>query len=364
MNKPRVKIITDLQFGSTGKGLIAGYLAKRDRPDVVVTAWSPSAGHTFVDSEGRKYVHTMLANGIVSPDLKYVLIGPGSVVNLPSLFEEIKKSQLPRHVDVLIHPSAAIVAERHRDAESTGSMVTIGSTRKGSGAALVEKIQRDINRNTLAFQNFALIEHMRETHDAPNVSVTTHETYEDVLSNAGRIQVEGAQGFSLGINSGFWPHTTSRECTPAQIASDCLIPLSWITDVIGTMRTYPIRVANRFDPHTHQQVGFSGPGYPDQSEIKWEEIGQDPELTTVTKLPRRIFTFSKEQIRQAIRRTEPTAIFLNFANYLEPQDCENLQQQINHISRNAGCGAVRYIGNGPTENDVVDVALNPNVGGA
>ena len=81
-------MILDLQFGSTGKGLLAGYLAKMRSPDVVVTAWGPNAGHTYIDSDGRHFIHRMLANGIVSPNLKAVLIGPGSVIDLDALEQE------------------------------------------------------------------------------------------------------------------------------------------------------------------------------------------------------------------------------------------------------------------------------------
>ena len=88
----KATIICDMQFGSTGKGLIAGYLAERDQPDVVVTAWSANAGHTYINSEGRKWVHCMLANGIVSPKLKTVLIGGGSQMSIPVLLKEIEGS--------------------------------------------------------------------------------------------------------------------------------------------------------------------------------------------------------------------------------------------------------------------------------
>ena len=47
-------IITDLQFGSTGKGAFAGKLAAHGiRPDTVLTAWGPNAGHTFIDANGN-----------------------------------------------------------------------------------------------------------------------------------------------------------------------------------------------------------------------------------------------------------------------------------------------------------------------
>ena len=59
-------------------------------------------------------------------------------------------------------------------------------------------------------------------------------------------------------------------------------------------------------------VGYSGDGYPDQQELTWEEVGQTPEKTTVTKLTRRIFTLSKIQTAEAIRTCAPDEIFLNF----------------------------------------------------
>ena len=84
-------IVVDAQFGSTGKGLIAGYLAERDQPDVVMTAWSANAGHTYINAEGRKFVHCMLANGIVSPALTHVLVGPGSQMDWDLFLTEVRQ---------------------------------------------------------------------------------------------------------------------------------------------------------------------------------------------------------------------------------------------------------------------------------
>ena len=351
--KPRVTVICDLQFGSTGKGLIAGYLAARDQPDTVVTAWMPNAGHTYIDKDGKKYVHTMLANGIVSPKLKRVLIGPGSVVNLEALLDEIDTSGLDkRQIPVLIHQDAVLLSSRHSEEESK-SMLAIGSTRKGSGAAMIEKIQRDVFKETTVDRHSGEIEQAAFLRGA-TVQVVTHDQYEEALDMSRQIQLEGAQGFSLGINSGFWPNTTSRECTPVQMLSDCLIPVSWVTDVIGTLRTFPIRVANRYNADG-VMVGWSGPCYQDQKEISFQDIGQEVEYTTVTKLPRRVFTFSQEQLRQALRRVEPTRLFLNFANYLKPQELFELHRTINRMAASADCGGVRYVGYGPRDDDVVDL---------
>jgi len=118
--------------------------------------------------------------------------------------------------------------------------------------------------------------------------------------------------------------------------------------VIGTCRTYPIRVANRFDTHG-TQVGYSGPCYDDQLEISFEEIGQKTELTTVTKLPRRIFTFSCKQIEEAIEYNGAREIFLNFVNYCRFEDeVRDIVQSIERVPNTY----VRWIGLGPEYKDV------------
>jgi len=121
----------DLQFGSTGKGLMAGYWASKYHPDTLVTAWAANAGHTFINSSRRKWVHTMLANGIVSPGLKRILIGPGSLLDMDALLKEIEANgDLIAGIPIYIHDHAAVITQRHRD-EENGSMTKIGSTKKG-----------------------------------------------------------------------------------------------------------------------------------------------------------------------------------------------------------------------------------------
>jgi len=355
-NKKNVTLICDLQFGSTGKGLIAGYLAKRNRPDVLVSAWSPNAGHTYIDERGNTMIHTMLANGIVSDSVTHVLIGPGSVVNLQSLFDEVSgaiKFGYLAGVQILIHPHAAIVQHWHREQEEK-TMTAIGSTKKGSGAALIEKIERNphkaiVAKDVVKGSGEIFGWEFRTESDPCVIRVAGYKQYDGIIDQARNIQVEGAQGFSLGINSGFYPYTTSRECTPAQIMTDCHIPITKLAKVVGTMRTFPIRVANRFDGNG-KQVGWSGPHYPDQEELEWSQLGIEPELTTVTKLPRRVFTFSYEQSKQAIRMCQPDEIFLNFCNYLPDADIDALIDAIHEAG-----GLVRFTGHGPTDADVVDL---------
>jgi adenylosuccinate synthase len=64
------------------------------------------------------------------------------------------------------------------------------------------------------------------------------------------------------------------------------------------------------------EIGNSGPVYPDQEELSWDEVGQAPEYTTVTKRKRRIFTWSDMQYAEGIRVLRPDLVFCNFLNYV------------------------------------------------
>lgn len=335
--KRELHVITDMQFGSCGKGLFAGYLARKLEPDTIVTAWAPNAGHTYIDENGGKYVNIALPSGIIAPGVKRVLLGPGSVINPSILYEELARyhgllNTAPR---VWIHEHAAVVDQRHRDAEGLYG-AQIGSTMKGVGEAMCEKIRRQPGSQIVAkdaFRGTALEE-----------LVVSVDDYNNFLDIGRMVLVEGAQGFSLGINQGFYPYCTSRDCTVNQLLSDCAIPLSWADDTeftsYGVCRTFPIRVNNR--GHS------SGPGYPDQVELSWQEVGVEPELTTVTKLPRRVFSFSEEQIRQVVRMNGIDCVFLNFCNYLQ-QNPTRLNMTIDVIQKYA---PVRWLGFGPQVNDI------------
>jgi len=352
--KKNVTLICDLQFGSTGKGACVGYLAKKEKPDTVVTAWMPNCGHTFIDENGKKFVHCMLANGIVSPSLQRVMIAPGSILDLGRLKMELEQCEdLVTGKKLVIHQNAAVVDQKHRDLENK-TMDCIGSTKKGCGAALIQKIQRQVDDIIIAKDHKSKIIWVLPSFI--EIEIVDTARWIDHLNSSDSILVEGAQGFSLGINSGFWPFTTSRECSPAQIMSDTLISKNRIDKVVGVMRTYPIRVANRYDADGNQ-IGYSGPGYSDQKETTWETIGQKPEITTVTKLQRRVFTFSMEQTRQALNICAPDEIYLSFCDYCTDSEINLRRKQIDEMCKDIlGNGnVVKYMSYGPKITDVKEV---------
>jgi len=354
-----IDMVMDFQYGSTGKGLIVGYLAKRGDYDTAICSFAVNAGHTYIDEE--RGIHCMVQQlpvaAVASETVKTVLIGPGSLIHGPTLLSEITKyGEYLKGKRILIHPHAAVIEDYHTDQEIEWGMSKIGSTVHGVGAAAIERIKRNPINPNIACQRF-VSGPMRGLRDY----VATVPEYTEALSLAESVMIEGAQGFSLSMYHGQYPYTTSRDVTPWQIAADCGIPYKWASyiKVIGTMRCFPIRVNNR--------DGSSGPCYPDQLELAWDSfanLGVKPELTTVTKLPRRIFTFSGMQSQEAAFHCGgywDTRVFLNFANYCS--STEELQEIINKIehpsSLNMNPPKVAWLGYGPDDADVCDVTEMP-----
>ncbi|NBX51511.1 hypothetical protein EBT25_16670, partial [bacterium] len=212
----------------------------------------------------------------------------------------------------------------------------IASTGKGTGPAAAARILRN---GSVYGDNLQL-------GDIPR-SLMPADFLNAVRSDFSKVFVETSQGFSLGINSGFYPHCTHRECTVGQAMADARLPVDSVKNVMMVVRTYPIRVGNT--------QGSSGGCYPDQVETTWEEVGQEPEYTTVTKRVRRIFTWSRIQFREALMVNQPDTILLNFANYLKASELRTL---INHIEEDINevmsfkKNVVLLLGFGPSTSDV------------
>ena len=322
----KVDIIVGLQYGSEGKGLIAGHMGQFY--DTVVNVNMPNAGHTYIDSQGKEYIFKVLPNGAIWPSVKRVMIGPDSVFDLARLSKETGMIGHDIWDRIIIHENAVLLHPSHVEAEE-GMMERIGSTAQGSAAAMVHKIQRD---------PAAVVGNLNVLKE----NVVTHKQWMEELRDSQHILLEGCQGYSLGLNAGFYPYCTSRDCTPGRLLAGAGIPFQWARDVIGVARINPIRVG-----------GNSGDSYADSKELRWSELGLTPEKTTVTKRDRRIFEFSRLQMRDAIIACQPNKIFLNFCNY-NPELSEVIRNAINITLRQYGPKGSRvcYTGWGPKDNDI------------
>jgi len=330
-------VLVDGQFGSTGKGALAAWLATMAVATGNYRAFAgsistsgPNSGHTSYLYD-KKIVLKQLPTFGVHLHLRGftipIYLAAGSIIDPDVLVEEALRYPDLR---IFVHPNAAVVAPKDKVTEQSGSIKAIASTQSGTGAALASKIMREpsaIARNSLGTM-------------PSNVVFQEHNLRPDKEAYF----IEVGQGFSLGINSEFYPHVTSRECTVMQALADTRITPGLLAKTYMCVRTYPIRVGNL--------EGYSsGDWYDDQEETTWEAIGQTPELTTVTKRIRRIATFSEQQFLDAIRANDPDWVAVNFLNYL---DADQLQVFMEALTDHQSVAQKRYgiiLGRGPTIDD-------------
>lgn len=310
-------VLVDGQFGSTGKGAFAAYLARAavlsksiDYFGGVISSSGPNSGHTSYFGDEKivlKQLPTFAIHAHLRGHTIPVYLSAGAVVDPFVLRDEAER--FPK-IPIFVHPNAAYVTQMDKEVEKSGSIMEIASTQSGTGAALARKVLRQ--RGAICAHNM---------YDMPkNVVILEHRMKWEKEAYF----VEVAQGFSLGINSWFYPHVTSRECTVMQAIADARIPPRQVMRTFMCFRTYPIRVGN-LGEHS------SGDWYGDQIETSWDELRVEAELTTVTKRIRRVATFSIDQFREAITANDPDWIALNFMNYLNEMDQARFLQQIRDV---------------------------------
>jgi adenylosuccinate synthase len=374
----KINLVVDGQFGSCGKGAIAGYLAWKHRPGVLSTTNMANAGHTVVDVDGKKHIAKALPSpAILGTWYPYyqprVVVGAGAAFGVEQLYEEAAACGLCDSTRLLIHPRAGVITAEQKQRENSlnGGTKHIASTMQGCGAFASDKIMRKPGL-TLARDVQSLNGHVApiDGFEKPLPLVMMN-----LMRNGTTILHEGSQGFSLDINHGCaYPACTSRQCTALQSVADLGINHTFIGDVYLVIRPYPIRVGNVVE--NGQTVGHSGGWYPDQEEIDWKrvafEAGMPPteadglytrELTTVTKRLRRVATFSPMQLELATRINGATRIALNFSNYLDwsvygVNTADRLTQPVRdfiHRVEDIAQIPVTLVGTGPALNHVVEL---------
>jgi len=302
----KVNVLIGNSFGSEGKGNVAAYLAKRDRPGICISNNGPNAGHQYINDAGEVKTMKMLpVSGVVEKE-SIVILGPGSVIDLDRLFVEIEDN--PGIADRLaISPTAPIVDLNCKEYEKE-HLQYISSTFQGTGAAIGLKAMRS-DKITLA-------------KDVPSLARwISNRLPEQIIHYASlgwTILAEVSQGIGLSVDGDFYPYCTSRPINVGQMFAYCDVPVTLLGDVIGVSRSYQIRVGS-------VPAGYSGDVYPDSHEVTWQEISEKlgrpvQELTTVTKRIRRVFTFSKQGFEMGVRRNGIDICFLTFTDYLNDQE--------------------------------------------
>lgn len=338
-------VLVDGQFGSTGKGLFAAYLAEKAIRegvafDTVISNAGPNSGHTFYDKVEGKVVLKQLPTFAVASYLRGrtipVYLSAGAVIDVEVLRRECDAYP---GIPVGIHPNAVVITEADKDAERNGSIAAVAGTRSGTGHAVARKVLRYPSATIKgAFEAGLLL-------NLPSNAYIRERHFPGVHKQ--RLFMEVSQGFSLGLNSEFYPKVTSRECTAMQGIADARIAPKWVQRTYMVARTFPIRVGD--------VDGFSsGAFYDDQEETSWDALGVEAERTTVTNRVRRVFTWSHRQMVESVRANQPDLILLNFMNYLETgTHQDDMKNKLSLVSFESGVDFDRLYGFGPRNDDIV-----------
>jgi adenylosuccinate synthase len=292
----KVWAITDLQYGSSGKGFVTSLLSFHPKVKMVIRTGAPQAGHTAVVC-GNRYVGRSIPIGRVNKNV-LLLYGPGGVVSLETLKSELNDTPYSVVNRFFIHENAVIVTETDKEKEKES--ITTGSTFEGIGQA----------RSRRAIRKATTIKLLLEI-DGGNYNwlkqfvIDDNEYFNLIESVDGVILLEGHQGFGLSNWFGQYPYVTSVDTTVMANMSEAGLNPFMLQKVYGVMRTYEIRIA-----------GNSGPL---KRELKWDDIPThpDPEFTTVTKKVRRIANVDWNLVKKAVMVNGVTDICITHADYFE-----------------------------------------------
>ncbi len=237
-------VIVDLSYGDTGKGKVTNLALQSKEYDLVVRYNGGSnAGHTFYHGSQKIVTHQVpigVIYGIPS------IIGPGTVVNLDKLEEELAELRrlgvwAPEQF-LYVDFRATVVEQTHLDEDAHDT--AIGTTKQGIGPAYRDRVGRVASR-------IADLDMMMEY---PRIQVTDIYSWLHVGADIRKVLCEGAQGFYLDNMWGDYPYVTSSHCTVASAIQNG-IPYNKIRNVFGVAKAYETYVGNKtnFVPTDQQE---------------------------------------------------------------------------------------------------------------
>jgi len=347
----KLSILGDATFGSSGKGKLASFICEHAQNwQFACNAFSAQAGHWVRLDDGREFFYQSLNScAYLNNKFEKMYLGPDGAIELPALLREIEQNNIkPKQLG--LHPLATIIQDKdmayergevdfdgNRTEHINDGTKKHGSTCHGTAPCRVRKMLR--RKDTLLAR------------DVPELKNYLSDVSEEIMTrlDAGQAGLlELAQGFPLSLNHlRFHPFCTNRNVTVSAALDGMFLPPIYAGNVLLNFRTFPIRInSNKYMTPDGQFLiwdeiqqyeregkpyeiykGNSGPWYPDQHELTWEELtkmSDSPkpimEITSVTKLPRRVATWSKICLQEAIkynRTAGKTFISINFMNYVD-----------------------------------------------
>lgn len=286
----KLSVVVGGQYGSEGKGAVAGYLAAwSEQPVVAVRVAGPNAGHTVygrcpgslclsgghlesAPGDGHPWKLRQVPVAAVTREDAQLIIAAGSEVDRDVLLREVAELDSAGYGvsdRLAVDSEATVIQPGHQDMEHDQLTDRIGSTGKGVGAARADRAMRSATLYGVA-------------------PWSVKSTWKMLRGPGTHVIIEGTQGYGLGQHAGLYPFCTSSDCRAIDfLAMAGISPWSFDTlQVWVVLRTRPIRVA-----------GNSGPLH---GETTWQSLGLPVERTTVTNRVRRVGAWDPNLARAAV----------------------------------------------------------------
>lgn len=262
--------IVGAQWGDEGKGRVVDYLAQ-NADCVVRFQGGDNAGHTVINQYGTFRLH-LVPSGIFNPKTCNI-IGTGTVVNPPSLLEEMH-TLTAAGVDLSnlwLSERAQMLMPYHLQLDGLEELArggaAIGTTKRGIGPAYADKAARwglrlgDLTRRNwlrerlaqvLPAKNYLLQHYGQSTWDVDTLydmcmawAEALHGRIVDTLPTLRRavqhnqfVLLEGQLGIMRDIDWGIYPYVTSSNPSAAFAAVGAGLPPTAIHQIIGVVKAY------------------------------------------------------------------------------------------------------------------------------
>jgi len=332
-----VTVVVGTQWGDEGKAKVVDHLAQ-SHTIVVRYQGGHNAGHTVVVGN-QKYALQLVPSGVLYSSVTPV-IGNGVVVDLPTLFAEIDALEA-RGVScarLRVSSLAHLIFPWHQSIDAVEEAARgdskIGTTLKGIGPAMVDKVRRTGIRvgeslDTGSFRDKVrrrAVEAAREIEHlggsgfdidetvgrfvslaarlAPHVADTVNLLH-DARERGEQILLEGAQATFLDIDHGTYPFVTSSNPVAGGASVGSGLGPRHIDRVVGIAKAYTTRVGS--GPFPSELTDSQGEALVD--------IGR--EFGTVTGRRRRAGWLDTVMLRHAVRINSLTEIALTKLDVLD-----------------------------------------------
>jgi adenylosuccinate synthase len=333
-----VCMVLGAQWGDEAKGKIVDLLSQQ--ADIVARFnGGDNAGHTVINNYGT-FKLRLTPNGFSNPRTTCI-IGPGVVVNLATLINEIEMIRQagidlsqrlwvsPRcNVVMPYHPIVEAIYERAKGSTSTGTtgrgMGPVYADKVSyNGIRLVDMADKEALREKLAVQLEVKNALFKAFNQAPldieallgekleqyrKIQSMVRESFglvQQALNEDKNIVLEGAQGSLLDNTWGTYPYCTASITVSGGLTPGLGIAPKWINRVIGVAKAYTTRVGR-------------GPMPTELNDDTGKTLqNEGKEFGTVTGRPRRCGWFDADLVRFTARLNGFTEIALTKLDVLD-----------------------------------------------